>query len=281
MRIRQKKWSALVALSMVPSLGLLGCDSSPAIDRSRMHIHQPARIEGSPDVPEYSVWRPFFKTDAGNVSSGTTVGTAFLAQPYAEGKTYLVTAAHLYGTATGLSRDIRPSEWASAIQSTHVGDAFGATDAIKAVGAPLTPVDADSEQQRWVDLDIIALNTGPNLNGNAFKFSNESVHTGQRLWLVTALFAGASASQKCHAVTVNTVDPSGSITYTFKNAKISFRATEGAPLLFDSGAIAGIHLRGRESQPNEGSPAGNPTGSGLNSEALRSALTELSATQGG
>lgn len=262
----------LFIMLLAPSLFAIGCDSAASVDRSQMIIHKPARIEGSPDVAEYSVWRPFFNTDAGVISAGGAVGTAFLAQPYADGQSYLVTASHLLGTDTGLTRDIRPREWGTAIQTTFVGDAFGATDSIKEVGHPLVPVDAVQDETKWRDLDIIAFETGPRLKGNAFTFSNETVHVGQRLWMVTALFGGASASQKCHAVKVTEINESGMLTYEFENSKISFQATDGAPLLFDSGTLAGIHLRGEKTETTL-------SGTGLDNTALRSALMELAATQ--
>ncbi len=266
----RKRLCGVTALLMgLPAL-LTGCDAASSVDRSQMIIHQPSRIEGSPDVPEYSVWRPFFNTTAGTVSSGTPVGTAFLAQPYVDGESCLVTASHLFGTASGLDRDLRPAEWATAIQRTFVGDAFGATDAIKEVGRPMVPVDAEQDELKWLNLDIIALKTAGRLKGKGLKFSNESVHVGQRLWLVTALFEGASASQKCHSAKVTAIAPSGEMSYTFGNSKISFQATDGAPLLFDSGAIAGIHLRGENTNAQ-------PKGKGLDSKTLRSAIMELVA----
>ncbi|TWT66130.1 hypothetical protein [Allorhodopirellula solitaria] len=255
------------ALLIIPFL-TMGCDSTPGVDRSQLIINKPSKIEGSPDVPEYSVWRPFFVTDAGDVSSGTTVGTAFLAQLPDSDNSYLVTASHLLGPTTGLTRDISPNEWGTAIKSASVGDAFGATDAVKQLGRPLTPADAKQNELKWLDLDIIVFDKGKSLKGNPLQFSNETIQVGQRLWMATALFEGASPSQKCHEVKVVDVDSSGSIRYAFENPKVSFRATDGAPLLFDSGAIAGIHLRGQTIESG-------PVGSGLDSKALQSALQEL------
>ncbi|MFG0265524.1 MAG: hypothetical protein ACF8AM_10285 [Rhodopirellula sp. JB055] len=222
--------------------------------------------EGAPDVMEFAAWRPFFTTDAGVVTGSDMIGSGFAFQMREDSKPVFVTAFHLLGTAGGLERDLHPGDLSDSVETTFLSDVFGATDGVKQIGAPYQPCDQDTAQE-FVDTDVVAFDLVGRFKPTMLELSNHPIQLGQRLWMVTAVFAGASPSQKCHAVKVLDVK-GGKIRYRFENDRLSLKATDGAPLLFDSGKVAGMHQGG--STDDEG-----VFGQGVSSEALRQAIDSM------
>ena len=242
--------SQLSSRRWLMSLGLLlctmGCSSEPpATIPPQARRSETPELPGAPAVQELVVWRPFFHTDGGTISAGQTVGTAFTVKATPRGAPQVVTALHLLGTESGLKRDLKPSELNDSIQAAYLTDAFGATDSTIQIGPPYEIPNLQQDEARWVDLDVIALGVGPKLPTRPLRFADTPVQVGQRVWLVTALFAGASPSQKCHPATITELTDQGEIRYRFDNPRLSLKATDGAPLLNDAGALVGIHLGGQ------------------------------------
>ncbi|WP_236696207.1 hypothetical protein [Rhodopirellula islandica] len=226
--------------------------------------------EGAPDVQEYTAWRPFFMTDVGDVSGSDMIGTGFAFQLSEESKPVFVTALHLFGTGGGLEADIRPTELHDSIESTFLSDVFGATDGVKQIGAPYEPCDQAAEQ-KVTETDVVAFDLVGRFKPAMLELSEQSVQPGQRLWMVTAVFAGASPSQKCHALKVTDVED-GIIRYRFDNERLSLKATDGAPLLFDSGEVAGMHQGGSTDEKGV-------FGHGITSDVLRQAIESMCLEQ--
>jgi hypothetical protein len=199
------------------------------------------------------------------------VGTGFAVQLSEDSKPVFVTAQHLLGTASGLERDLLPGELSDSVESVFLSDAFGATDAVKQIGAPYQPCNQEDEQE-VIEMDVVAFDLVGRFKPELLELSDESVQPGQRLWMVTAVFAGASPSQKCHALKVIDVED-GRIQYRFENDRLSLKATDGAPLLFDSGLVAGMHQGGTADETR------GVAGHGITSEVLKHAIQTLCLTR--
>lgn len=249
------------------SLSMLGCEPTspaPSARDARRGVQKP---EGAPDVQEYTAWRPFFTTDYGVVSGSDMVGTGFAFRLSDESKPVFVTALHLLGTDNGLEKDLLPNEFSESIESTFLSDVFGATDGVKQIGMPYQPCDPEDENEA-IEADVVAFDLVGRFKPEFLKLSDEAVQPGQRLWMVTAVFAGASPSQKCHAVKVSDVE-NGRIQYRFENERLSLQATDGAPLLFDSGLVAGMHQGGTADETQ------GVSGYGITSDVLRRAIESM------
>ncbi|QDT06772.1 hypothetical protein K227x_51880 [Rubripirellula lacrimiformis] len=228
----------------------LGCDIQgppPAANRPL----GPPRPEGAPEIPERFVWRPSFNTTVGSASKSQVVGSAFAVDVQGSNEPIIVTALHLFGPATGLETDIHPTQWRDVIERVALTDAFGSTDGIYHIASAFEIAD-ESEAQRWIDQDLIAFHQGSRLGPKALKLADlpegsSVLPKDQRIWMVTAVYGGASPSQKCHEARVISHDQDGKLVYRFAVDDLSLRATEGAPLVTDAGEVIGIHLGGTAS----------------------------------
>lgn len=256
--------AAVLFLTLLSTLGCEPAGPSPSARDARRGVQKP---EGAPDVKEYTAWRPFFTTDYGVVSGSDMVGTGFAFRLSEESKPVFVTALHLLGTVNGLEKDLLPSELDESIESTFLSDVFGATDGVKQIGMPYQPCDPENENVA-IQTDVVAFDLVGRFKPEFLEFSDETVQPGQRLWMVTAVFAGASPSQKCHALKVVDVED-GRIRYRFENDRLSLKATDGAPLLFDSGLVAGMHQGGTMDETQ------GVSGHGITSDVLRRAVESM------
>ncbi|WP_233214889.1 hypothetical protein [Rhodopirellula bahusiensis] len=201
------------------------------------------------------------------MSGSDMVGTGFAFQLSEESTPVFVTTLHMLGTVNGLEKDILPNELQSSVESTFLSDVFGATDGVKQIGSPYEPCDEEDEQ-KIVEMDVVAFDLVGRFKPELLELSEQTVQVGQRLWMVTAVFAGASPSQKCHALKVTDVEE-GKIRYRFESDRLSLKATDGAPLLFDSGLVAGMHQGGSADEKD------GVSGHGITSDVLRQAIESM------
>lgn len=232
---------------LIPTfLILAGCganDSKPEPDAANA---SPVVIEkeSSPAVKEFCVWRPFFFTSVGNHATDEIIGSTFAIKLKDGDQTYLLTALHLLGPETGLKQQIEPGEIRKLVDRVVISDAFGATDTVLDAGIPLELNTDVASAESWLELDALMLPAGP--SGKRLEpllFSATQLSVGDSVWLCTAVFGGAPASDKTHRAIVTAIGEDGEFAYEFANEKLSLEAADGAPLLGLDGAVVGMHLR--------------------------------------
>lgn len=200
--------------------------------------------EASPSarIPDYSIWRPFFFTEFGNQAIDEIQGTAFAVKAGAKDKVFLVTALHLLGPAGGLTRQIEPGKIHQLVNEVVTSETFGATDANFILKLPIEPPIKIRDKDYWLQADILLLpGEGSKARYRTLELSSESPKLGDSIWLVTAVFGGAPASDKTHAATVVDVDDAGGLRYEFKNLDLILKAADGAPLVDAEGRVVGMH----------------------------------------
>lgn len=223
----------------------IGCGGEPQPNPWTIPTLEPP---GSPAVGNRVIWRPFVDTCEGSFDSGNIHATAFVLQ--GEGwRPALITSLSLLTQASGLARDLELDELCGCVTGTYVSDAFGASDSLNKLGAviafpPSSSVVDATDWARWGLLAIEPLR----LKASSLQPSDTPVEIGQRIWLVTAVYGGAPASQKCHEAIIQSLGDAGELTYKFSNSELSLQAAAGAPLLNDLGELVGVHHDGN----NEG-----------------------------
>ncbi len=233
-----------------------------------------------PDVPDYSVWRPFFSTTLGDHTPSEIVGTAFAVAAEKDAPPRLVTSLRLIGPETGLAKPENPAAARASVTEVWLTDAFGATDGTLRAGQPVeisaSPTSTSSgepdegsaspvEQSPSDDLaaqELIVVTGGPaEKRLRPLHLADQPASKGDTVWLVTAVFAGAPPSQTCHEATITSVGDDGELRYEFENERLSLHATSGAPLLNDDGEVVGIHFSG-----DAGDESGEPETQGSEAE---------------
>lgn len=233
-------------LSPMVMILMLGCGPGSPQANTNAPVEAPVESEkdGSPELADYSVWRPFFFTTFGNHATDEICGSAFAVKLNESDQAYLVTALHLLGPETGLSEQIKPGKIRESIETIVVNEAFGASDSMVTVALPLE-LDLDLfPLETWLETDALLIPGGP--GSKRFKpipISDDSVLVGDVIWLGAGAFGGAPASDKTHEATVTAVSDSGQFDYVFKNKRLSLKGADGAPLLSSDGSVVGMHLR--------------------------------------
>ena len=181
----------------------------------------------------------------------------------------LIAPLSLLTTSSGLNFDIRPSEISAMVSVAYVSDAFGASDAVRKLGPvrKFPVVNGNVDDSRWSHIGLVAFDPGA-LQYKALDFAPSTIQQGQRVWMVTAVYGDAPASQMCHPAMVQSVADDGTFQYQFQNQSLSMEATAGSPLLSDDGALVGVHLKSERT-------VDATIGKGIGGEMLAFSLTEL------
>ena len=275
-----------VATLAVVTLGGIGC-SRFENSASQTGGQQAPTVQVGPKVPEYSIWRPFFATTLGNHTPSEIVGTAFAVAADDDAPPRLVTSLRLIGPETGLAKADSPAAARAAITELWLTDTFGATDNTLRAGEPVelampheptssgeSPEGADSsaEEEKSVELvarELIVATGGPaEKRLRPLRLADRPALKGDTVWMVTAVFGGASPSQRCHRATITSVGDEGYLEYEFENERLSLHAATGAPLLNDDGLVVGVHL-------HDSSKDGTIAGRGLVAAPVKEAMERL------
>ncbi len=251
----------LLAVSLaVATLAGIGCDRAGRPGTPTGGQNTPT-VQIGPEIPDFSVWRPFFRTDFGDHVTSEVVGTGFAVVADDGDAPRLVTSLRLIGPLAGLDEPAdSAAAWAS-VNEVWLTDAFGVTDTTLRAGEPIESATNESAAEESatpsgdagastfpVDLaasELIVISGGPSQRQlKPFRLGDHSVSKGDIVYMVTAVFGGAPASQKCHQATITSVGDDGYLEYTFENQRLSLHAASGAPLLDEGGRVVGVHLAG-------------------------------------
>ncbi len=232
-------------------------------------VVETAPLDDSPPVPKFSIWRPFFFTNVGDHDISMPPGTSFVIRPVQSERLYLVTALQLLGPSTGLTAEIAPGQIRESISEVVVSEAFGASDSTVKVEIPLELDLAKGDAEFWKAAGLLVIPAGDNAKKlKPLPIASSAPTVGDPVWLATAVYGGAPASQYTHRANVTGVSETGGVDYAFENAELSLQAAVGAPLLNSAGEVVGVHLSGQA----DGTAV---VGRGISADRLREALEKL------
>ena len=262
--IRRRRIHWLLRLVAVAgALALLNCRPTPPA---------PAQVANpGPDIPLFSVWRPFFFTSQGDHDISFPPASGFAIRVEADGPPYLTTALHILSPESGLAAAVEPASLSESVRQLVVSEAFGASDSTHPLKSPLDLDPALADIDYWVDTDAVFIPLAGTLpKVRPFEISDAPPSVGDTIWLSTAVYAGAPPSQTTHRAELTAMTEDGRMEYRFENPRLSFQAADGAPLINDSGKLIGMHQRATISEGNQ--PA---TGQGVTATRLLEALGKL------
>lgn len=208
----------------------------------------------APEVPPFSVWRPFFFTPYGDHNTSHPPASAFAIRAGEERQAYLVTVLHVLSPESGLSQVPPFDELSESVRQLVVSEAFGKSDSTYPLDPPLNLDSRVADAEDWIATDAIFIPLGNRLKKSVpFEPCESLPSVGDLIWLSTAVYAGAPPSQTTHQAEVTEITATGRIRYRFDNPRLSFQAADGAPLIDASGRVVGMHVRAMPG--DEGSPA--------------------------
>lgn len=260
--------SLLLLLLLIPPVGC-GKPDPHSLGHS---LEIDVAYEG-PEIPRFSVWRPFIYKGDRNRSIGDITGTGFVVRAGDDGPLVHVTSVRLVDPKVE-ELDGRTAESLRTIVSdVVVTDAFGATDNIFELGTVLTADELDLSQDPASAIELMVVRGGRSARSyRPLPFAEDAARDGQEVWLATAAFGGASPSQPVHRAEVIAIDGEGFVTYAFENERLSLEAAAGAPLLDTDGQVIAVHL-------HDLSADGRVLGRGVRTHHLRPALAEWAQHQ--
>lgn len=222
---------------------------------------QPAQQPpGAPLGVEGAACRPTFTVGAQTIQAGT----AFLTEN--AGKTYLVTAHHVFGRGGGLPEEIAWQDLPSRVTGMRC-QVFISVRTWSAT-TPLAIPGAAPGQDLDTLNDIAAFPVQIDANSRRFvlKLASQPPKAGDTIWLLASLIRGAPPSQLLHKATVAKVGANGGLIFLFENPRVDIQATSGAAILNASGEVVGVNFGG-------GTRDGGAFGFATGLAPLRAALT--------
>ena len=197
-------------------------------------------IAAPPPAVEKAICRPEFQIEKETVSAGTAF---VLDLQGAHVRSFLVSAHHLFGPDGGYATQIPWSEVSAKVKSmqcTSLSDG-----AVWTVGHALTMSGAERFGDGYLrDLSAFAFeDVSATSRPTHLKLAARMPKVGQSVWLLAEVVEGAPRSLLLHHAVV-TYSQADAMQYNFDNAKLSIRATSGAPVLDDAGDVVGVNLAG-------------------------------------
>jgi hypothetical protein len=235
-------------LLLVPSLG---CQQ----ERVSQYVPPDIPKYDGPDVPDRSVWRPFLTNRLRPQALDDVRGTGFAVGVPGEKQPLLVTAMHLIDPSLGLIESAeKATELQAEITEATVTEAYGVEDQFRVVGGvrPLASQRRTEEAtKKSLTNELLVFDGGPSAKRmRPLSFSETPAAVGDRIWLATAAYGGASPSVVAHQAVVEELRDDGGLLYSFTNEALSLQAADGAPLLNEQGKVIGMHLREQSAEAN-------------------------------
>ncbi len=213
-----------------------------------------------PASAETSVCRPEFTVEgvALNAGTGFLVGV--------NGKTYLVSAQHLFGEGGGLPREIPWQEMPSRVSGVRCsgfadGRVWSAGSPIAIAGAA-----AGTDVEAMNDIAAFPIALDADSSARALRLATAPAKVGDTVWLVTRLLRGAPETKLLHRAEVGRVTGGGTLLFVYDDPSVEIQATSGAPIVNARGEVVGVNFGGLT---REGRTIGIATGLA----AVRAALT--------
>lgn len=207
-----------------------------------------------------SVCRPQFEFN----QQAFAAGTAFvLDRPVNNAKAVLITAHHLFGSAGGLSTEIKWQELAqkiTGVECTFFGPGVGAI----ALGAPFSVPNADSFVNGGIDLAAFPI---PSVQPFALKLAKTNPAQGAQVFLIAQLVGDNSAQNLVHPGQVVSINKY-LMRFEYTDPAFKLQATSGAPVVNEVGQVVGVNVGGTERD-------GKYIGIAINLDTLTQALGSI------
>jgi len=183
------------------------------------------------------VFKPTFLTGYDSL----TGGTGFVGQ--FNGSYVFVTAHHLFGTATGLEKDLTPEEardFAAALAALAMD---GRSNIVTSTHMLLIP-SARAFSNRDSSKDVAAFLL-PGYTGKSLAIARHVCKPGDAVYL----YARPRGEDSLKIIPGKVTQNSGTgLEYVYDGGKFNFAGTSGAPVLNEAGEVVGINLGGGEYQ---------------------------------
>lgn len=220
-----------------------------------------AQIEaGAPTAASAAVCRPEFKVEG----EALDAGTGFLVE--ADGRTFLVSAQHLFGAGGGLAHEIPWQEMPARVSGVSCS---GFSDGrVWTAGPPLAIAGAaaGADLEAMNDISAFPITLDAESRSRTLRLATTPAKAGDTVWLVTRLLRGAPATRLLHRAEVGRVTSGGTLLFVYEASEIEIQATSGAPIVNERGEVVGVNFGGLT---REGRTIGIATGL----PAVRAALT--------
>lgn len=265
---RALRHSGLAMLVLISGLAA-GCGQSPEVSLAAPE----SLVPPGPEVSSNSIWRPFFFTDVGDQPIHEIVGTGFGVKVDDHESPLLVTSLSLLGPEGGLTAAIEPERIDQAVREVIINEAFGVSDSVIQMGVPLRLDPARAGELPWSELGVVIVpadHRGKRIR--PLPFADSSPEVGETIWLATAVFGGAPASQTVHESVVTARGDQGQLRYRFVNPRLNLHAAAGAPLLNDDGEVVAMHQADTSADEVI-------AGTGVTAELIRAAIQRLLAAE--
>lgn len=214
---------------------------------------------GAPLGVDRSACRPSFTVDGQTYQAGT----GFLVE--GGGKTWIVTAHHVFGQGGGMPTDISWQDLPAKVPTLRCQPLNGRR--LWTTGAPVAiPGAAPGEHEDTLnDIAAFAIEIDAPMRPFVLKLAAQPPKPRDTVWLLASLAGGAPPSQMLHRATVAKVSPGGGMIFLYDNPNLEIRATSGAAILNGEGQVVGVNFGGG---PKNGRIYGFATGL----PALRAAI---------
>ncbi|PNY36545.1 hypothetical protein [Rhodopirellula sp. MGV] len=229
-------------------LASAGC--SPSVEPEAASSRAPVPEVVGPPVKSRSVWRSYYALGDADIQPDKVNSTGFACEfPSDEkGVTYFVSALHIAEDRTEpITEAAEAARIYQAIGSVGATEAYGASDGMNFLGILADPPAEGMAEEPSLLYDVVLVQRGK-VGLKAMPLAQTMPVEGDKLYLATAVYGGAPASQTAHEAEVLSVSSDGKLEYRFVNERLSLQATDGAPLLDESGAVVGMHLHGDKSE---------------------------------
>lgn len=246
-RIKKKASLAMRGAFAVLSLASMsGCQPQP-LSEQPSPLAQQQTVSG-PDVPANAIWRAYFALGEKAIQPDKVNATGFACRfPTGEKKTtYLVTVLHAAEERETPFTELDEVERIrQSIRTIGATEAYGASDSMKVIGMMADPPTDQLSDESSILYDVALVEPGK-VGMKAFGLAAAPVTVDSKVYLATAVYGGAPASQTTHEAKITAVNPDGTIAYRFVNERLSLQAADGAPLLDESGEVVGMHVHADE-----------------------------------
>ncbi|WP_182866374.1 hypothetical protein [Stieleria mannarensis] len=218
-----------------------------------------ANVYSGPAVSDFTIWRPFVEHGEVNIDPDLIRSTAFAVRFAADDLPVVMIPLHPALQLTEPVVDYKTAQSArSGITKMMVAEAFGAETEMRRLAEVVESEEPSTRVGDSLTHDLMVVSPGTaSRRLRPLQLAADPVRVGDVIWMATAVYRGAPASQVGHSARVTHVDDDGRMAYAFLNERLSLFATDGAPLLDDAGHVVGIHLGPTVDEDTLGEPLGD------------------------
>lgn len=213
----------------------------------------PAEVAAPPLNKDF-VGSPEFTTKSGQFGAGT----AFAVSVEGEPNPMIMTAAHLFGPAGGLEKQVPSAELPGFVKEITLQGMFLKKQVrTKARAIPIAPLDS-----KETELAVFRTSLGKSAAAQPLAGANPALN--DTVWLVAHVRSGAAPGQYMFRGKIAEFD-GDIVKCKFDNGELNCGGASGGPYVNEKGEVIGMHLFSQR-EP------GSVTGCALSAEAIRAAL---------